>query len=169
MPPIVIVQHIPPVYSASFAARLNQACALSVAEATEGVRLTPGYVFVAPGDKHVLIRGTHRNLELMLDDGAPVNRHKPSVDVLFESLSPGLAERAVGVVLTGMGADGARGLKYLRDHGSRTVVQSAETCVVFGMPREAIRMGAAQDVLPLNRIAQWLVSATRARTRNAAS
>lgn len=169
MPPIVIVQHIPPVYSASFAARLNQACALKVAEATDGVRLLPGHVFVAPGDKHVLIRGNHRHLTLALDDGEPVNRHKPSVDALFESLSPALAARAVGVILTGMGADGARGLKDLRDHGSRTVAQSAETCVVFGMPREAIRMGAAQEVLPLNKIAQWLVTATRARARNAAS
>ena len=151
-PPIVVVQHIPPHFSNLFAKRLNMACQLDVKEAQSGDSLEPGCVLIAPGDRHMklLRKEGASGYKIVLKDTAPVNRHKPSVDVLFESVCKVVGKKSIGVILTGMGDDGARGLKEMHDIGAHTIAQDEESCVVFGMPKEAIKLGAATDVVHLN-------------------
>ncbi|MFC4308705.1 chemotaxis response regulator protein-glutamate methylesterase [Steroidobacter flavus] len=152
-PGIIAVQHMPERFTAAFADRLNKICQVTVREATTGERLLPGHVLIAPGGKHLMLKrsGAYYYAEVL--DGALVNRHKPSVDVLFRSVANCAGPNAMGVIMTGMGDDGARGLKEMRESGSSTLAQDEASCVVFGMPKEAIRLGGAQRTLPLNEIA----------------
>jgi two-component system, chemotaxis family, protein-glutamate methylesterase/glutaminase len=156
-PGIVIVQHMPEKFTAAFAARLNQLCEVEVHEAVHGERLLPGQVLIAPGGKHLLLRrnGAYYHAEVV--DGPLVNRHKPAVDVLFRSVAKFAGPNAIGIIMTGMGDDGARGLLEMREAGAPTIAQDEASCVVFGMPKEAIRMGAVKSVLPLSRIPQAIV------------
>lgn len=162
MPPIVITQHIPPGFSRTFAQRLNTMCALEVREAEGGERLENGLALVAPGNRHMEIeRIPGGGWRTRLHDGPKVCYQRPSVDVLFRSVAREAGPHSIGVLLTGMGADGAAGMLEMRRAGADTIAQNEETCVVFGMPREAIRMGAAQHVLPLGEIAGALLRRTR--------
>ncbi len=166
-PPVLIVQHIPPVFSAAFADRLNQTTKLKVKEVENGDIVKKGHAYVAAGgtQMRMAIKGT--DLVLEVTDDPPVNRHKPSVDYMFESARAlPKSYRLVATLLTGMGADGARGLKELKDKGVYTVAEAEETCVVFGMPREAIKLGGATDVAPLYKIASKLFEAFRVDKRN---
>ncbi len=150
MPPIVITQHIPAGFSAAFAQRLNQICALQVLEAQGGETLAHGRAYVAPGNHHLVVERSASGLwRLRLDDGPKVCYQRPSVDVMFQSVALSAGPQACGVLLTGMGSDGAEGMLALRRAGAHTIAQDEDSCVVFGMPREAIRLGAAQQVLPL--------------------
>ena len=152
MPGILIAQHIPPVFSSAFAKRMNLCSAMTVVEASDGQQVLPGHVYIAPGDKHLLLSRDGARYRCQLNDGPPVNRHKPSVDVLFRSVAQSAGKNAVGVILTGMGADGARGLGEMQEAGSMTIAQDEKTSVVWGMPGEAVKRGAAQKVLPLDQI-----------------
>ena len=154
IPPIVVVQHIPPIFSAAFAERINQMCAFEVKEAADGDLLKPNRVLIAAGGTQLGIVKRGNDLICKVTDAPPVNRHKPSVDYLFDSIAQlNLGSQLIAGILTGMGADGARGLKKLRDQHARTFAQNEETCVVFGMPREAIQLGAAEFIEPLDYIA----------------
>ena len=162
MPPMVITQHIPAGFSAAFAQRLNRICALEVREAAGGETLKPGVAFIAPGDHHLIIEGSGPgNWRLRLDSGPKVCYQRPSVDVMFESVSAAAANHCWGILLTGMGSDGSQGMLKMKTAGARTIAESESTCIVFGMPREAIRLGAADRVLALNKIAPLLVEETR--------
>ena len=152
MPGIVIAQHIPPVFSSAFAKRMNLCSAMTVVEASDGQQVLPGHVYIAPGDKHLLLARDGARYRCQLNDGPPVNRHKPSVDVLFRSVAQAAGKNAIGVILTGMGADGARGLGEMQEAGSLTIAQDENTSVVWGMPGEAVKRGAAQKVLALDQI-----------------
>lgn len=152
-PGIAIVQHMPPKFTTLFAERLNQSSALEVREAQDGDRLSIGVALVAAGGLHMAVKHDALGYFVQVYDAPPVNRHRPSVDVLFESVAQVAGKHAMGVILTGMGDDGARGLRSLRARGAFTVAQNEESCVVFGMPDQAIRLGGAQDVLALERIA----------------
>jgi two-component system chemotaxis response regulator CheB len=151
-PGIVVVQHMPEKFTAAFAARLNSLCASEVVEASDGDRVLPGRVLIAPGGRHMSLRRDGAQYRVHVADGPPVNRHKPSVDVLFRSVAECAGANAMGVIMTGMGDDGARGLKLMRDAGSRTVAQDEATCVVYGMPAEAVKLGAAEMESPLRGI-----------------
>jgi two-component system chemotaxis response regulator CheB len=152
-PGIVIAQHIPKAFSAPFAERMNRTCAMTVYEAQDGQQIRPGHVYIAPGDRHLIVLRSGARWVCKLDDGPAVNRHKPSVDVLFRSVAQQAGHNAIGVILTGMGKDGAAGLKEMREAGSPTIAQDEATSVVWGMPGEAVALGAAAEVLPLSRIA----------------
>ncbi len=152
-PGVVITQHIPKAFSGPFARRMNDCCAVSVSEAEDGQHILAGHVYIAPGDQHLMVVRDGARYVCRLDDGVPVNRHKPSVDVLFRSVAQNGGRNAIGVLLTGMGKDGARGLKEMLDSGSRTIAQDEATSVVWGMPGEAVALGAAEQVLPLDHIA----------------
>lgn len=152
-PPVLIVQHMPEMFTASFARRLDGLCALRVKEAEQGERVVPGTVYLAPGHSHLSIRRTGNGYQCELARSEPVNRHRPSVDVLFRSAAEQVGAAAVGVLLTGMGKDGAAGLRQMRDAGAWTIAQDQGSCVVYGMPREAVALGAAAQVLPLSEIA----------------
>ena len=156
MPGILIAQHIPPVFSSAFAKRMNLSSAMTVVEAADGQQVLPGYVYIAPGDKHLLLARDGARYRCRLNDGPPVNRHKPSVDVLFRSVAQFAGKNAIGVILTGMGADGARGLGEMREAGSVTIAQDEKSSVVWGMPGEAVKRGAAQKVLALDQIPSGL-------------
>ncbi|HEY6005057.1 MAG TPA: CheB methylesterase domain-containing protein, partial [Anaeromyxobacter sp.] len=151
-PGIAIVQHMPEVFTAQFARRLDGLCRIEVKEAEQDDRLSPGRALIAPGNRHLVVRRTGAVYCVDVEDGPPVSLHRPSVDVLFRSAARSAGANAVGVLLTGMGDDGADGLLALREAGGHTIAQDESTCVVFGMPREAIARGAARDVLPLPRI-----------------
>jgi two-component system chemotaxis response regulator CheB len=151
-PGIVIAQHIPKAFSTPFAKRMNACCQMTVYEAEDGQQVLPGHVYIAPGDRHLLLVRDGARYVCKLDDGQPVNRHKPSVDVLFRSVAQQAGRNAIGVILTGMGKDGAEGLKEMRDAGSPTIAQDEATCVVYGMPREAVALGAAAHILGLHEI-----------------
>src|SRR6185312_5316667 len=150
---VVITQHIPKAFSGPFARRMNDCCPMSVCEAQDGQHLLPGHAYIAPGDRHLMLERDGTRYVCRLDDGVPVNRHKPSVDVLFRSVAQNAGRNAIGVLLTGMGKDGACGLKEMLDSGSRTIAQDEATSVVWGMPGEAISLGAAEHVLPLEGVA----------------
>jgi len=152
-PAIVITQHIPAQFSGPFAQRMDRLCAMSVCEAQDGQLILPGHAYIAPGGRHLMVRRDGARYVCKLTDDDPVNRHRPSVDVLFKSVAEHAGPNAVGVILTGMGDDGARGLKLMRDAGARTLVQDEATSVVWGMPGVAWRIGAAEQLLPLERIA----------------
>jgi len=157
-PGIVIVQHIPAVFSTAFASRLDNLCRIEVKEAADGDRVFAGRALVAPGNLHMTVARSGREYRVSIQDGPRVCYQKPSVDVLFNSVTQVAGADAIGVLLTGMGADGAQGLLKMKQAGARTIVQDEATCVVFGMPREAIRLGASDRVLPLQRIAAELVA-----------
>jgi two-component system chemotaxis response regulator CheB len=152
-PGVVIVQHMPEHFTASFARRCDQACAVRVKEAADDDRVIPGHVLIAPGNHHMRLVRRGGNYHVQVTQEEAVNRHRPSVDVLFDSVAKHAGANAVGVILTGMGADGAKGLLEMRLAGAHTIAQDEATCVVFGMPREAILNGGAEVVLPLPAIA----------------
>jgi two-component system, chemotaxis family, protein-glutamate methylesterase/glutaminase len=160
---IVIVQHMPEKFTAMFSERLNNLCDIEVREAQNGDRVMPGRALIAPGGRHMMLKRSGAQYLVEVVDGPLINRHKPSVDVLFRSVAKFAGANALGIIMTGMGDDGARGLKEMRDAGARTIAQDEASCVVFGMPREAIKLDAADQVLPLNRIHE----AMNAFTRNA--
>lgn len=158
VPPIVIVQHIPPVFSKAFADRMNQLCAFEVKEAEDGDELKPSLALVAPGGKQMKIERTPKGYCVRITDDPPVNRHKPSVDYLFHSVAEHIGKRAVGVILTGMGNDGAAGLRSMRDQGARTLGQDEASSVVYGMPRIAFETGAVESVASLHEIPKLILS-----------
>jgi two-component system chemotaxis response regulator CheB len=153
-PAIVISQHIPAAFSRPFAERMNRDSAMSVCEAQDGQYILPGHVYIAPGDRHLLVARDGARYRCKLSDGPPVNRHRPSVDVMFRSVAQNVGLNAIGVILTGMGDDGARGLKEMLEARAPTIAQDEASSVVWGMPGAAVKLGAAQHVLPLHRIAQ---------------
>ena len=153
IPPMLIVQHIPPVFSAAFSARLNDLCPFEVKEAANGDEVKANRVLIAPGGKQMGLKVLKDKLIVVINDDPPVNRHKPSVDYMFKSVAEMGSKKVVGVILTGMGADGAREMKNLKDMGIKTIAQDKDSCVVFGMPREAIQLGGIDHVLPLDQIA----------------
>ena len=163
-PAIVITQHMPAGFTTSFAARLNSLCQITVKEAVNGERILPGHAYIAPGGKQFHISRSGANYVAVVDDSPPVNRHKPSVEVLFKSAAAMVGRNAYGVMLTGMGADGATAMREMKDAGSYNYVQDEASCIVFGMPREAIAHGAADEVLPLNQIAPALVARLRSQS-----
>jgi two-component system chemotaxis response regulator CheB len=158
-PATVVVQHMPAGFTAAFARRLDEACAVEVHEARDGERLAAGLVLIAPGGRHLRVESAGGALVARVEDGPLVGRHRPSVDVLFHSVAEARGRRAVGVLLTGMGVDGAAGLLELRREGAATLAQDEASCVVFGMPREAIDKGAAGRVVPLERMAEAILDA----------
>jgi two-component system chemotaxis response regulator CheB len=151
-PAVLITQHMPEAFTRSFAARLDSLCRLSVKEAEHGERILPGHAYVAPGSAHLLLARSGANYVVELNQGPPVNRHRPSVDVLFRSVANTAGANAMGVILTGMGKDGAQGMLELHDAGCWTIAQDEASCVVFGMPKEAIAVGGVDEVLPLDKI-----------------
>jgi two-component system chemotaxis response regulator CheB len=165
-PPIVITQHIPPVFSRAFADRLNGLCAIEVREAQDNDELRPGIALIAPGDFHMVLRKTRSHYYVNVKSGPRVSYQRPSVDVLFASVAESAGADSVGVLLTGMGADGAQGLLKMRQAGAYTIAQDEATCVVYGMPREAVEAGAVMRVLPLQAIASAMLST---RTENVRS
>jgi len=152
-PGVVIAQHIPKAFSTPFAKRMNDCCQMTVYEAEDGQQVLAGHAYIAPGDRHLMVVRDGARYVLKLDDGVPVNRHKPSVDVLFRSVAQNAGRNAIGVILTGMGKDGAKGLKEMLDAGSQTIAQDEATSVVWGMPGEAVALGAAQHVIALDSVA----------------
>lgn len=152
-PGIVIAQHIPKAFSTPFARRMNDCCRMTVYEAEDGQQVIEGHVYIAPGDRHLKVERDGARYMCRLDDGEPVNRHKPSVDVLFHSVAQSAGRNAIGLLLTGMGKDGARGLLEMREAGSRTMAQDEATSVVWGMPGEAVSLGAVQHVIALEQVA----------------
>ena len=156
-PGIAITQHMPEKFTAMYAQRLDGICAMNVREARDGDRLERGVVLIAPGGRHMQLRKAAGQYYVQVVDGPPVNRHKPSVDVLFRSASECAGRDALGILLTGMGDDGARGMKVLHDGGARTIAQNEETCVVFGMPKEAIKLQAVDEILPLESVARAIL------------
>lgn len=157
-PAIVITQHMPPGFTSSFAARLNALCRIRVEEARDRQRLLPGHAYIAPGGHHLRIDRSGSNYVAVVEDTEPVNRHRPSVEVLFRSAAQVLGPNALGIMLTGMGGDGAQAMREMKDAGSYNYVQDEASCVVFGMPRMAIQAGAAHEVLPLSQIAPALLN-----------
>jgi len=151
-PGIVIVQHMPELFTKSFASRLNEICPITVKEAENGDSIIRGRALIAPGNKHLLINRSGARYYVEVKDGELVNRHRPSVDVLFRSVSRFAGPNAIGVILTGMGDDGARGLLEMKEAGAATIAQDEKSCVVFGMPREAIKLEAADKIMPLDQI-----------------
>lgn len=160
-PAVAITQHMPPGFTKSYAQRLDGLARIRVKEAVDGERLLPGHAYIAPGGLHFSVERSGANYVARVRDGEAVNRHKPSVEVLFESAARVVGPNALGVMLTGMGADGARAMKAMRDAGAWNVAQDEASCVVFGMPREAIAAGAVHEVLPLARIAPALLEHLR--------
>jgi two-component system chemotaxis response regulator CheB len=152
-PGIVIVQHMPEMFTAAFAARLNNLCEITVLEAKDGQRVLPGQALIAPGGKHMQLARSGAQYVVEVKYGPPVNRHRPSVDVLFRSVAKYAGKNAIGVIMTGMGDDGARGLKEMRDAGAYTLAQDEASCVVYGMPKEAVKYDAVDRILPLNALA----------------
>jgi len=163
-PPILVVQHMPAVFTAHFAARLNQDCKINVKEAEDGDELIQGRALIAPGNFHMTLNKSDGSYRVSVKDGPQVCFSRPSVDVLFYSVARLVKNKAIGVLLTGMGSDGARGLAEMRNNGALTIAQNEETSVVFGMPKEAIRMGAVQSILPLGQIAEAMLRSTMLAT-----
>jgi len=160
-PAVMITQHMPAGFTRNYAARLDGLCRVGVKEATDGERVLPGHAYIAPGGLQMSVERSGANYVVRVQDGEPVNRHKPSVEVLFLSAARVVGPNALGVMLTGMGADGAKAMKAMRDAGSWNVVQDEASCVVFGMPKEAIAAGAAHEVLPLADIGGRLIERLR--------
>jgi two-component system chemotaxis response regulator CheB len=160
-----VVQHIPAVFSLAFANRLNDLCKIRVKEAADGDRVLPGHVLIAPGNFHMTLKKLGSEYRVAVHDGERVCYQRPSVDVLFDSVADVAGADAIGAILTGMGADGAEGMLKMKRAGARTVAQDEASCVVFGMPREAIKLGAVDRVLPLDRIAGELMALSSAAVR----
>jgi two-component system chemotaxis response regulator CheB len=163
-PAIVITQHMPPGFTTSFAARLDTLCQIHVKEAVQGERILPGHAYIAPGGKQFRLSRSGANYVAVVEDSEPVNRHRPSVEVLFKSAAAIAGRNAFGIMLTGMGNDGAQAMREMKDAGSYNFVQDEASCIVFGMPREAILHGAADEVLPLTGIAPALLGRLRGVT-----
>lgn len=161
-PAVVITQHMPPGFTTSYAKRLDGLCKIRVKEAQDGERILPGHGYIAPGGLHLTVERSGANYIARVQDGEPINRHKPSVEALFLSAAKVVGPNAIGIMLTGMGADGARAMKVMKDAGAYNYCQDEASCVVFGMPREAIAAGAADEVLPLNQIAAKVLERLRA-------
>ncbi len=157
-PGTVIVQHMPENFTTAFADRLNEICQMEVREARDNDHVIPGVALIAPGNRHMLLNRSGGNYLVRVKDGPRVHYQRPSVDVLFRSVAKSAGRNVVGVLLTGMGADGAKGLLEMRKSGSCTMAQDEETCIVFGMPKEAIRLGAADQVVPLHNISQAIIN-----------
>ncbi len=157
-PGIAITQHMPEKFTAMYAERLNGLCAVNVREAKDGDRLERGVALIAPGGRHLKLRKAGGQYFAVVLDGPPVNRHKPSVDVLFRSTAECAGRDALAIMLTGMGDDGARAMKQLHDLGARTIAQDEATCVVFGMPKEAIALGAVDEVMPIGQVARAILA-----------
>jgi two-component system chemotaxis response regulator CheB len=155
---IVVVQHMPEKFTAMFAERLNSLCAIEVREAKDGDRVLPGRALIAPGGRHMMLKRSGAQYYVEVADGPVVNRHKPSVDVLFRSVAQVAGRNALGVIMTGMGDDGARGMKEMHDAGAKTVAEDESTCVVFGMPKVAIDMGGVDKIVPLPRISEEIIA-----------
>lgn len=167
-PGIVIVQHMPEKFTLMFAERLNGLCQVEVREAKNNDRVLPGLALIAPGGRHMLLKRSGAQYRVEIVDGPLVNRHRPSVDVLFRSAARSAGRNATGIIMTGMGDDGARGLKEMHDAGAYTIAQDEATCVVYGMPKEAIGLGAADEILPLQELADAIVRPSEhARSRGA--
>ena len=164
-PPIIVVQHMPEKFTNAFARRLNGICAIEVKEAADGDVLQPGRALIAPGNQHMVLQRAGSRYTVNIVDGPHVSRHRPSVDVMFRSASQVAGHNAMGIILTGMGDDGARGLLEMRQAGSHTLAQDEESSVVFGMPKEAIQRGAAVKIVPLNRIAAEIEAYGRSPNR----
>ena len=156
-PGIVITQHMPETFTKPFAERMNSCSAMTVCEASDGQQIIPGHVYIAPGNKHLVVQRSGARYICKLNEGLPVNRHRPSVDVLFRSISQNVGPNAVGILLTGMGTDGAEGLKEMHNAGAHTIIQDEKTSVVWGMPGEAYKLRAADDVESLDRIANRII------------
>lgn len=157
-PPVLVVQHMPEHFTLSFSKRLDQLCAMSVCEAVDGQPVLPGHVYIAPGHSHLSLKRVGDALYTQLDQGEPVNRHRPAVDVLFDSAARLLGKRALGVILTGMGRDGAEGMLRMREAGAYNLGQDQASCIVYGMPRAAYEIGAVHEVLPLELMAERVVA-----------
>ncbi|WP_192458730.1 protein-glutamate methylesterase/protein-glutamine glutaminase [Musicola keenii] len=157
-PALLITQHMPPGFTKSFAERLNKLCQITVKEAEDGERVLPGHAYIAPGARHLELVRSGANYQVKLHDGPPVNRHRPSVDVLFHSVAQYAGRNAVGVILTGMGNDGAAGMLELHQAGAYTIAQNEASCVVFGMPREAIALGGVDEVVDLHQVSQRMLA-----------
>ncbi|MEG0869310.1 MAG: chemotaxis response regulator protein-glutamate methylesterase, partial [Hafnia sp.] len=157
-PALLITQHMPPGFTRSFAERLNKLCQITVKEAEEGERVLPGHAYIAPGDMHLELARSGANYIVRLHQGPAVNRHRPSVDVLFDSVARYAGRNAVGVILTGMGNDGAAGMLKMHQAGAYTIAQNEASCVVFGMPREAILTGGVDEVVDLQQISQRMLT-----------
>jgi len=157
-PAVMIVQHMPAGFTKSFAQRLNGLCRITVKEAEHGERVLPGYAYIAPGDSHLLLARSGANYVAHLSQEAPVNRHRPSVDVLFDSAATHGGKNVTGVILTGMGKDGARGMLRMREAGSYNLAQDEQSCIVFGMPKEAIATGGVHEVVPLHQMSQRVMA-----------
>jgi len=156
-PGILITQHMPAAFTKSFAARLDGLCRIAVKEAEHGERVLPGHAYVAPGHSHLLLKRSGANYMTQLSAEEPVNRHRPSVDVLFRSAAEHAGKNAVGVIMTGMGKDGARGMLAMKEAGAYNFAQDEASCVVFGMPKEAIALGGVDEVLPLAQLSQGVM------------
>ena len=163
-PATVISQHIPAAFSKPFAERMNRCSAMSVCEAQDGQYILPGHVYIAPGDQHLLVERDGARYRCRLNDGPHVNRHRPSVDVMFRSVAQNVGPNATGVILTGMGDDGARGLKEMLEAGAHTIAQDEASSVVWGMPGAAVRLGAAHKIMPLQRIPDELLEILAGRS-----
>ena len=161
-PAVMVTQHMPPGFTKSFADRLNSICRMHVKEAEHAERVLPGHVYIAPGGRHLLVKRSGANYMVEISDAEPVNRHKPSVDVLFRSVAEQVGRNALGVMLTGMGRDGADAMRVMRDAGAYNISQDEASCVVYGMPREAVAAGAVNEVLPLSKIGPQLLAQLRA-------
>jgi chemotaxis response regulator CheB len=157
-PGILVAQHMPEGFTRSFAARLDSLCAISVKEAVDGERVLPGHAYIAPGHSHLMLKKSGGGYATLLSQSDPVNRHRPSVDVLFRSAARSGAANVLAVILTGMGKDGAAGMAELRTQGAYTYAQDEASCVVFGMPKEAIAQGGVEEILPLADIASALLA-----------
>ncbi len=157
-PGILITQHMPEAFTKTFAKRLDGLCRLAVKEAENGERVLPGHAYLAPGNRHLLLRRSGANYMTELSDGPPVNRHRPSVDVLFRSAANLAGKNAVGIIMTGMGQDGAAGMLEMHQSGACTMAQDERSCVVFGMPKEAIARGGVDHIVPLQDLSRHLVS-----------
>jgi len=161
MPPIVITQHMPEHFTKTFADRLNSICKISVKEAEEGDSVLPGHALIAPGNFHMTLVRSGARYSVRLNQEPPVNRHRPSVDVMFRSVARHAGANSVGVILTGMGGDGAAGLLEMKQAGAYSIAQDEDSCVVFGMPKEAIKLGGVDKILPLSHIPSSLLAHVR--------
>ena len=162
-PGTVIVQHMPEHFTLSFAKRLDSMCAIRVQEAKDGDQVVPGLALIAPGGKHMVLQANGSQWVARVKDGPKVHHQRPAVDVLFQSVARSAGRNAVAALLTGMGADGAKGMLAMREAGAHTIAQNEETCIVYGMPKEAVKLDAAVDILPLDRIPAALLHAVRGR------
>jgi two-component system chemotaxis response regulator CheB len=157
-PGVLITQHMPEAFTKTFAKRLDGLCRIAVKEAEHGERILPGHGYLAPGNRHLLVKRSGANYMTELSDGPPVNRHRPSVDVLFRSAANCAGKNSIGIIMTGMGDDGAVGMLEMHQAGAHTLAQDEQSCVVFGMPKEAIALGGVDEIIPLHELSKRLLA-----------